>query len=45
MASTNNVKRECVLWVIGNQGRLYREPRLRVTGRKGAAWDLGTGLV
>lgn len=47
MASTNIAKRECVLPVIGNQRRLYRlrEPRLRVTSRKGTLWDMGAGLV
>lgn len=47
MASTNSAKRECVLRVIENQRRVYRlrEPRLRVTSRKGAAWDMGVGLV
>lgn len=47
VASTNNAKRECVLRVIGNQGSLYsvRQPRLRLTSRKGAVWGMGAGLV
>lgn len=47
MSSTKYAKRERVLPVIGNQRRLYsvREPRLRVTSRKGAAWAMESGLV
>lgn len=42
VAGTNNAERECGLWVIGNQGSLYRvrQLRLRVTSRKGAAWAM-----
>lgn len=47
VSSTNTAKTDCVLWVIGNRGRLYRvrEPRLRVTSRKNAAWAMGSRLV